>query len=142
MSEPGRQRVNEAVSAWFEPIIGLEAIPHENSNCPPTCNADHDTFPDISPKGMWLLRTRPFWHWAPSCDYFTDEAANARLLEAMPDALLHHTGAFSSTYAVLNSWGCKHTHDGDPSTIFWDKDRKTAIVLAFCKFAGIEVAGD
>lgn len=62
-----------------------------------------------------------------TADYFTSEDANARLLEAMPFAALYHV--------AKEHWVCRSSEwIGDVG----HADRKTAVVLAFCKFAKIE----
>lgn len=69
----------------------------------------------------------------------TDEAANARLLEAMPNPdLSRGYGDMKSSDASLD-WRCDPFGDGELKYAQYHKDRKTAVVLAFCKFAGIEV---
>lgn len=68
--------------------------------------------------------------WAP--DYFTDEAANGRLLDAMPDPVLWKGGPEKP------DWVC-HPHHFRHGTqydhlIAQHPDRKTAVVEAFLKF--------
>jgi hypothetical protein len=113
-----KQKINEAISSWFEPTPDRLI-----------------TETGMSVKGAWWFGYRakedePGIH---SLDYFTDEAANARLLEAMPKPMLQKG---------LDEWFCYAHKNG--SVRAGDiprgkhQDRKTAVVLAFCKFAGIK----
>lgn len=109
-----QQQINEAISAWFEPK--------------PTKNA-YGNYVARSPKGAWIHYSQYGDNWQP-LNYFTDEAANARLLEAMPQPLLERVGG--------PRWRCEYHSDDD--CLARHQDRKTAVVLAFCKFAGIDIS--
>jgi len=127
-----RERINEAISSWFEPkpdiILTADRLRARWYG---------------SPKGEWTLHrfnnASPdlieSFYWTPK-DYYTDEAANARLLEAMPSPVL----ALETLHAP--QWGCwpNGLHLTPERMRGSDPDRKTAIVLAFLKFARIEVA--
>ena len=104
--------LNEKISAWFEPKPTVITATSLNSFA-----------------GYWRCSTLPEWGWYP-LNYDTDEAANARLLEAMPSPML-----FKSKQN--GNWVCRPDYgiaDYSPE----HADRKTAIRMAFCKFAGIE----
>lgn len=112
--------LNEKISSWFEPrpdykpAFRKDGIAQELDGQP-------------SKKGFWI------WHylggWSP-LDYLHDEAANAKLLEAMP------YGNVLRLTTEPPLWECRGSEwTGD----FKHADRKTAVVLAFCKWAGIPV---
>lgn len=67
--------------------------------------------------------------WQPA-DYFESEDASAKLLEAMPEVDLEHYQS-----GGLNEWGVLYSQAPDHTL---HADRKTAIVLAACKWLGIE----
>jgi len=77
---------------------------------------------------FWLQARSMEWY--PDEDYFTDEAANARLLEAMRRPL------YVSDWPGCEGWrvdiGVEH-YQGKPKGPT-HLDRKTAIVLAFLKY--------
>jgi hypothetical protein len=105
----------------------------------------------ICDKAFWYTR-RSFGKDAKwelhSVDFFTDEEASANLLEAMPSPVVQHL----MTGPMLNTleWFCAATvsteeydlcgcdHGDYPSGHAHHPDRKTAIVLAACKWLGIE----
>ena len=109
---------------------------------------DSETRTDIlSQKGYWVMYRKPdpvnplYWKWEPftPVDCFTSEDASGRLL----DAMLIDPGAVQ--FVRLRS-GPLVMDDGigdDESRWFQGEipDRKTAIVLAACKWLGIEVDG-
>ena len=113
-----------AISAWFEPK--------------PTQEGNRS----VSPAGFWTFTyirgVGVKWH--TSFDYFTDEAANARLLEAMPFPSLIMWEGGTASAITGKYWHCipehnvKHGYGGEIH-----KDRKTAVVLSFLKFANIQV---
>lgn len=111
--------LNEKISAWFEPK--------------PTDNPGH----------LYAKRGE-YWDfhkdvgWTSRFDYFTDEAANARLLEAMPEPELW----LESSPGEPKRWGCVANISGPPEQFYAeDESRKTAVVMAFCKWVGIETEG-
>lgn len=112
--------INEAISAYFEP----------RPNEPPP-HGQH-----ISPKSYWWFRNGEWHHESVNNDYFRSEEANARLLEAMHEVNLSREGAGE---VDGTGWRCDPYDDTKIGTSVYAPDRKTAIVLAFCKFAGIEV---
>lgn len=111
--------LNERISAWFEPkptepslVQGME-----------------------SPKRAWICLDG---EWQARL-WFTDEAANARLLEAMAT---HEDGIklemWLGSDEILNVW-IQDRSLSTPKLYVKASDRKTAIVLAFCKWANIEI---
>lgn len=127
--------INERISSYFEAK-------------PPKVSVDHCKSIFWSETGAWIhncLQTE-LENWQP-LDYFTSEDANARLLEAMRD----HNPVLRFVEAPINAWvlylwtAGQPVPDGIPMTnvsladCSRSPDRKTAIALAFCKFAGIEV---
>lgn len=110
--------LNERISAWFEPKPKREPY----------------SFNDESTHKVWvpvLKKWHSFQHelkWV-AIRWDTDEAANARLLDVMPEVDLTRDG---------QGWRCDPYDNTELGTSTYDPDRKTAIVLAFCKFAGIE----
>lgn len=117
-----RERINEAISSWFEP------------KPPFSLSQDGEWGKVSSGGGLWTLPAQADRkaQWRP-LDYFTDESANARLLDAMPLPTLYRF--MGNKNWVINPTG----HAGHQHIDVEHADRKTAIVLAFCKFAGIEV---
>jgi len=102
-----RQRVNEAIAKYLEPK-SLE--PFEYYDIEGT-----------------LVKT------VICPDYFTDEAANARLVDHAKISIEWADGH--------TTWGAYFSHPVHVKLgMFRHEDRKTAVVLAFLKFAGIEVA--
>lgn len=95
-------------------------------------NSYFEPKPTDSPEHLYAKRGEYWdWHkdtgWTSRFDYFTDEAANARLLEAMPYPTLEQF------LAETPLWSCKAVGLEESQ----HADRKTAVVMAFCKFAGI-----
>lgn len=95
--------------------------------------AGHFSHVSDSNKEGWALSPLGFWEWWWDGDpqpvhFFESEDAAARLLEAMPNPYLHR----------ITIWFCgadTHKHESPVS----HEDRRTAIVLAACKWLGIEV---
>lgn len=80
-----------------------------------------------TPEGLWS-RPGKMGRFEVPPDFYTDEAANALVLEAMPSPCLyreaHHNG---------HKWWCRPdnlTGEGKPSI---DADRKTAVCEAYLK---------
>lgn len=118
MSPLDQQRICEEISAWFEPMPP-SIYPDSISGIP-------------SAKGFWKCQGSEGWS---PLNYFTDEAANARLLEAMPyPTLTKFSGKKGAISTSTPFWSC-YAMTQEPAE---HEDRKTAIVLAFCKFAGID----
>lgn len=115
--------LHERISEWFEPKPGVV----------------NTTFrgPDYSKAGAWRINwvAAPGKRWiseVAALDYTHDEAANARLLEAMPVVSVErHPNSKAWFVTTVNKY----------KSLTSDKDRKTAIRDAFCKWAGIEVEG-
>lgn len=102
--------LNEKISAWFEPK--------------PTEERYHGLY---SPTKAWLYN-EDFHVWAAR-RWDEDEEANAKLLEAMPSPMLLKSKQNSN-------WVCRPDY-GIAEYAPEHKDRKIAIRMAFCKFAGI-----
>lgn len=79
----------------------------------------------------WLIEDR----WEPH-DFHVNEAANAWLLEMMPEPELW----LESNQGEPKVWGCCADLDKLEGNGM-HSDRKTAIVLAFAKWKGVEVDG-
>jgi len=129
MTPTERERINEQISGWFEPkpdIMVRSVELHEAA----------DQGLCISRGWSWLS-AKEFWRahekdWIPSLDFFTDESANARLLDHLIEAK-HHIAFIGQMKGGVLMWiDSAHRFLGE---------RKEIIVLAFCKFAGIEVKG-
>ncbi len=75
-----------------------------------------------------LIKGHPEKYRPVALDFYSDEAASARLLEAMPSVWLKHWP---------QGWECQ-VIGFDCSN---DPDRKTAIVLAACAWLGIDTEG-
>lgn len=71
--------------------------------------------------------------WKP-LDFDTDEVANNRLLEAMPASCLTHITPDRG--GGKDRWDCWPDYMKMHNVVS-HPDRKTAVVLAFCKWAGI-----
>ncbi len=97
-----------------------------------------------SPLGFWAshfirMSSPDFWSEDAECvyewrnlDFYSDEAASAKLLEAMPGVELLHIHGLSGD--VTSVWRCRL-----PTGRFVSMpDRKTAIVLAAMQWLGIE----
>ena len=115
-----QQALNEAISTWF----GIAPCRCEkNANGYSVHQYDGETGNCLGCGGSATI------------DFFASEAANARLLEAMPEPEVYLE---SSKTDKIKIWGCCPDME-DMHAVFYDNDRKTAVVMAFCKFAGIEV---
>lgn len=128
MSEIDEKLVNERISSYFEP--------------PPAIVNQIDTEPRPvrSKNGAWhigwsFVSIHRMMNFVTPLDYFLSEDANSRLLEAM--AVLQKHGESVRLYEERGWWHVSLRYLAP--TI--DKDRKTAIVLAFCKFANINIEG-
>lgn len=106
------REINEAISAWFEPK------PTEAPSF-----GQH-----ISPKSHWWFRQGEWHHESVNNNFFHSEEANARLLEAMPNVRLTKD---HGRWECESDWRYFHTEG-------LGENRKTAVVLAFCQFAGID----
>lgn len=102
-----RDERNRAISEIREPLASLAVIPHVR--CSPTCDANHDAFPDISPLGVWILKTRPEWHWE-AADWHSD-ILWPTLLREMPEPELW----LESSKAESRLYGCVVDLDDDSS---------------------------
>lgn len=104
-------------------------------------------------RDLRLVSPLGFWEWSQTGDgwqpvnYFTSEDASARLLEAMPEALLQR-GMFHGNNQTV--WFCtasevvvREAYECDeetyPDGYAHHADRKTAIALAACKWLQIDV---
>ena len=118
------KEINKRITEYFEPMPDIE-----------TTRELLEKRWYSSPKGLWTLHRHNneppekiesfYWLWT---SFDTDEAANARLLEAMVIPNIYRTEA--------GNWVVYPTTAGEHW--FVHKNRKTAIVLAFLKFACIE----
>lgn len=102
-----------------------------------TISQDVIAFPMIavSPRGFWRgYGVVTGWKWG-AVNFFTDEAACARLLEAMPAPLLAMNKPGDLMGVYIAKWLCQAS--GSPIIEAFDDDRRTAIVLAACKWLGI-----
>ena len=120
MSEE-RQRINEAIAESIEPK--------------PT-NTPCSIFARISEGGFWVWseeQKRP----VSTYDFFTDETANALLLEALKSC----ASVVIEWSRELGEWTCEvwptETTEGHRHSEA--REMTTAVVLAYCKWKGIEV---
>lgn len=121
--------LNEKISNWFEPKPPIPPWKESTARL-----MLHVINPD-SWKGTQSEKRYWLWddvRWQP-LDYDTDEAANARLLEAMPRVSLYHTAHF---------WECSFRGDNLIRTAINHSDRLIAVRMAFVKFAGIPGEGE
>jgi hypothetical protein len=138
MSEPNRQRVNEAVSAWFEPKPLIINVP------------DTDSKPPRSIKGFWhigwkYVSTHRVVNFVTPLDYFTDEAANARLrdrllVETDTPNMLALRGEDQWMTIQRDIYHFAHRRFDDGASV--SGLIREAWVRQFCKTFGIEVSHD
>ena len=118
--------LNEKISCWFEPFESLPPIvlPKRQPGMSIDPRPSHRPG-EVSLKEAWKVGPGMKWY---ARKWDTDEAANARLLETMPEPHLWREPSMT--------WHCEADRFG---LIFADDaNRKTAIVMAFCQWAGIE----
>ncbi len=82
-----------------------------------------------------LIAGHPEKYRAVALDFYSDEAASARLLEAMPLADL-------SKQEPSMEWRCDPWGGAGETPSAYDTDRKTAIVLAACAWLSIPATLD
>lgn len=88
----------------------------------------------VSPLGFWRgYGAVTGWKWG-CVDFFNDESASARLLDAMPFGRLWK---YKQPEGEALWWGCAYDHAHIDNNSH-SPDRKTATVLAACKWLGIE----
>lgn len=118
---PDEREICELISGWFEkkPIAIIAEVCKTKFwtyRFISACAEDEDDSIEVIP-----------------LDYYHDEAANAKLLEAMPYANLEHSH---------DIWGCCPYANGRAAFVCWEKDRKYAVVRAFLKFAALKPDGE
>lgn len=137
-----RRELHERISETFEPKASLPDP--QQWDCGPLSRH--------SPYGAWkiiLVGGRPFTeppkHAWEQLDYDTDESANARLLEAMPDVELIHS-ANGKLWRVITNWRTASYRttlpiNGEDCHVVDGADRKLAIVDAFCRWKNLTETG-
>ncbi len=101
--------------------------------------------PPYPEDGELLISNEGFWTFINTeretnhpVDFFTDESANARLLDAMPSPLLDGLTLKDGK----RIWTCiadQYQEPYDQDQFASKDDRRTAIVLAACRWLGLEV---
>ena len=132
-----QQAINEAISAWFD-LLPCRCEKNENG---------YSVFQYDSETGKCN-----FCGGSPTADYFQSENGNARLLEAMRKTKLvvvilgHELNYCAVVWIPAIAAPFSVAEFIDYPSYFkhaervMAKERKTAVVLAFLKFAGIEAA--
>lgn len=124
---------SEACRLIAEKLEPLVSLVHPNSYIDPNHDRE-DVCLVYSPMGMWRIHFDPIngYRWK-SVDFFIDESANARLLDAMPSFSLHFNSNAEAWVCSPDLWNHGRHYQKVESN-----DRKNAIVLAACKWMGIE----
>lgn len=121
MTHTEKESINRKIAEWLEPTqILSDALPVSKIRAGAS-----------SPLGCWKVKAIRHellmpWEWRPR-DFFTDEIANAMLLDRMPEPQLW----LESAKDKPKLWGCTADMMSKELDAAFDSDRRTAVVLTF-----------